>query len=284
MNSTPSDKAEATADAAGRQVARMRARQRLRILAAIHIGASLGFSVWAAVEGRIPWTFEYVLLVPPIALLLCQSSLLAFWLVFGRAFVVQRLLTAVGGGLLMELLMAYATQDDDFNGLVTTALALAAGVLALIRWRWAELRRLDELDRASNADALQFSIRGLMLLTLVVALLVTGSRWLREVRTGSPDVFMLGFWAVTLVVPNLAALWATLGRRTGFGRWLPVTGIAVTLGTLFGWIIGEPDSYFYFITIALLNSLIQLISLTVVRRSGFRLVGRRSATTSSPFR
>jgi hypothetical protein len=87
---------------------------------------------------------------------------------------------------------------------------------------------------------------------------------------------------VTLVVPNIAALWAILGRWTSLARWLLVLGIAAALGTLFGWLIGEPELYFYFVTIALLNSFLQLLSLLVVRRNGYRLVRRGSPLPSAP--
>lgn len=249
---------------------------RLFLLTVVHLVATAGFSTLSASVGRIPFVIAHILLVPPMALMFCQTALLALWLVYGAGSVWVRLSLSVLATVVLEFTLATAVQDDDFFGMISVAFALAAGTLAVVHWKWASFGKVDAADPQPSREGIRFSVRGLMLLTLVVALLVAGSQWLsRSEISRGPNPFMVGVWAISFVAPNVVAAWATLGTRNGPARWIAVVALAAMLGATFSWIVGEwGRDTFYFITIPALNSLFQLLSLTVVRGCGYRLIPR----------
>ena len=149
------------------------------------------------------------------------------------------------------------------------------GILWLIRIYTADLKHFSNGTTASR-EGLQFSIRGLMLFTLAVAVLITLAKQLRQLVDG-PDVWVITIWGICFVVANLAAIWAMLGLGKPLSRSTVVLTISLALGALFAYVIDEgSEAYLYIMTIMALQTLFLLASLAFLRGEGYRFVGRMS--------
>lgn len=165
--------------------------RRIRLIFIAHIVAGIAFSVWSAVEGGVPFALEYILIVPPCALIFCQSCLLAFWATMSHAAVWKRLTGLIAGTVYLEILIGLAVEDEELKFMTTIATGIVAVVLLAIRlWR-AQLVRFVDQPQPGDAEGLQFSIRGLMLFTFAVAVVITAAKELREVDERPSVLFLV---------------------------------------------------------------------------------------------
>jgi hypothetical protein len=129
-------------------------------------------------------------------------------------------------------------------------------------------------------------VRGLVILTLTVALLIGGSREARSLFTGAgawiirPHPLPLVFWGFPYVIVGLLALWATLGLAPPRKRCMLVLAVAPLSGVLFwyGLCYGYAENEFWELVphhalVMLLEAAFLLASLYVVRTCGYRLAG-----------
>jgi hypothetical protein len=186
-----------------------------------------------------------------------------------------RLIGFVAGLFYLELVLYLGTQDDDFGGLATISSLLAAAGLLATRFWMAPLRRLDQIAPGASFPSFQFSIRGLMTLTFVVAVSITGIKIL-QANSRLPELwFELFLWTAGVAATGLASTWATLTTAPPGPRCALVflfalaTGALVAYGFNEGWM-----TYFYLITITLLQAVVVLATLLAVRWFGSRLTRR----------
>jgi hypothetical protein len=204
-----------------------------------------------------------------------QASLLTIWAVLGTSDAGVRAPGFFAGVICLELVMYVGTQDDDFFWLVTIASLAMASVLFISRIWFAPLARFGSLVSAPDTPTFQFSIKGLLLLTLGVALSITVAKAINAYVGGPRFLVHLLFWAAAIAVTGLASSWATLtaahpGLRSMFVLLLSAaSGALVAFGFNEGW-----DTYFYLIAITVLQALIVLTTLLVVRSCGYRLTRR----------
>ena len=86
----------------------------------------------------------------------------------------------VSGAVYLEALLFPAFSGELF-GVSTITIAVTVAVLLLVRWRGVRLIRQDDSDPSAAAPpGLRFSIRGVMLITAVVALLSALARYLQD--------------------------------------------------------------------------------------------------------
>jgi uncharacterized membrane protein len=90
----------------------------------------------------------------------------------------------ITGVVALEFLLGWALDQDDPTWLPAMATGLIMAVLSIIRlWR----SELHSVSRQSNqGNGLQFSIRGLMLLTLLVAVFIAMGKHMRQVGVDGP--------------------------------------------------------------------------------------------------
>jgi len=197
-----------------------------------------------------------------------------------HAAVWERLAGLIAGTLYLEILLWLAIDDDDLRFMTTIATGIVAVVLWLIRLWKAQLVRFLDQPQPGSAEGLQFSIRGLMLFTFAVAVVITAAKGLREVDERLPVLFLVTIWALCFVVTDLAALWATLGIASPVPRSIAVILMSLALGWFFSYTLGEDwESYFYIMSIMFLQSLCLIGSLLVVRSCGYRLVSHRAMSS-----
>jgi hypothetical protein len=123
---------------------------------------------------------------------------------------------------------------------------------------------------------LRFSIRGIMLLTLIVALISAGARS-AENLSGLPDPTLVFVWSLCFTVVGLLALRAALGLDHRPGRYVLLFVLSPALGLFIALTASaHRDGWVYLITIMLMHPAVLLGSLGVVRSCGYHF-GRSTA-------
>jgi hypothetical protein len=249
------------------------------MVAIFQVVGGIVFAVWHAIEGGIPFVFQEVLLVPHLAFALCQASLLGFWAAFSRARWWARLAALLAGGIYLEAFVAIDIRDDDFALMTSIMLVVTAAALLAARWRKADLVRLGGDAPPRKSDAIRFSIRGLMLLTLFVAIATLAAKEFQKVMHSGPVLVFVSGWSLCCALTGLATVWAALSLAAPAVRSAAVLMMSAALGALLAYILNEGwETCFYLTTIMLLYTALLLGSLLVVRSCGYRLtaaVGRR---------
>jgi hypothetical protein len=213
-----------------------------------------------------------ILMVPLCASALCQAVLLAFWVATSRSSPWRRIAGLISGVVYLEALLLPAFWGDLF-GVSTITIAIAVGVLLLMRMRGVTLIRQDDSDPSARAapPGLRFSIRGVMLTTAVVALLSALARYLQDFPHHQP--LLVAFWAVCFITLGLVALWAALGDARPLSRGPVVFVLSPVLGYCSALAAGAHIAGRFYITLAmLLYAALLFRSLLVVRSRGYRLV------------
>jgi hypothetical protein len=253
---------------------------RLRLLVGAHIVVGLLACGYSAIEGRIPFVLEYLPVVPHLAINLSQACLSGCWVTLSGASWWKRLAGLFLGAVSLEILQAAGVGSAEFSGMAALVSVGVAGALLAARRRGARLLRIPKPPDPPASPGLRFTIRSLMLGTLVIALLIAGAKSLQETLGGGPMPFVVATWSLCSVAVGLAAVWAALGQDRPLQRSLIVLALALSLGVLFSFGINEGwDGYFYITSITVLQAVIVLGSLLVVRSCGYRLV--RQAMTRS---
>jgi hypothetical protein len=192
-----------------------------------------------------------------IILFFSQSCLLGVWAAFSGASWWKRLLGLIFGSVTVATMISFGFDDYSFSWMALTISAAVSGALLVVRLSDVRLLQFAPVPASSNRKRLRFSIRGLMLLTLVAAILID------EVRISIFLALCLG------------SVWVSLGVDR------VLRGIAISIvflfvaSVLFALVfVGLRDRPNYFITIGhlLLMYAILLGSLLVVRSCGYRLL------------
>jgi hypothetical protein len=252
----------------------MKRDRRLLVLAVAHFALSLVAAALAPIQVNTPSGLEHILIVPFCALVLCQAVLIALWAVASRAPLWIRLAGLAAGAVYLEALVP-ADMRREFSGVSTITIAVTAANLLAVQVLGVRLaRHFDEAQRAGReGEGFKFSIRDLMLLTAVVALLTAGARVLQ----GSPrqTLLLVMIWAICFVAVGLAALWAGLGSAAPIRRWPVVVVLSAALGVFFAFAAtAHQAGWIYIVSIMIIYPVLLLGSLLIVRSLGYRFVRR----------
>jgi hypothetical protein len=247
--------------------------RRLRWLATAHATLGLLAGISAPVEVRTPFGLPHLPIVPLFALTFAQVALLASWAVFAPAAVWRRLGGLVVGLACLEVLFDLALHAEFFP-MPSVAMAVISDSLLVVRGFGVRLHAQDDRTSISLSESWRprFSIRGLMALTTVVALLSTAVRALR----GSTGPFSLGLMVIRslcFVAVGLLALRAALGHARPSGRMPIILALSPVLGAAFAYAAdAHHDGWVYILLIMLLYPVLLLGSLLAVRTCGYRLM------------
>jgi hypothetical protein len=253
----------------------MRSNQRVRSLWIAHlIGGIFCGGLYASMPRTPPSLSDDLPLVALLAIVLSQAYLLGLWTAFADAALWRRLLGLGLGTVYLEGLIDLVTAHDVLRWAATTVSLGAAGVLLIARGRGRELRRVTEPSRHAAPDPWQIKIRGLMIWTLVLALLFAGARGLREMNP--PDLLLTVVFGLCNVALGLAAAWAALGLAPPIRRLPAVLILSPLFGTLFWYSVHSPsaDDSLTINGCLLIQTAVTYGSLLVVRSCGFRLIAQ----------
>jgi hypothetical protein len=241
---------------------------RLWLLLIFHLVSGILFSAWSALEGRIPFVLEAILIVPPFALVFSQSSLLALWAVMSPAARWVRIVGWIAGSVYLAFLLRWAIDErgDEAIPITLVVTLIVTVTLFIVRQRNGNLRRISGQREEADRSGLQFSIRGLMIFTLAVAVLIAAAKQLRGTEASKTDALILCIWGVCFVVTGLASIWATLGLSSPYARSIAVLIISAMLGWCFSYgVASDWETYVYVMIIMFLQTALLVGSLLVVR-------------------
>jgi hypothetical protein len=247
---------------------------RSRLLLVAHLGAAgvLGAYCYAK-GGQIPAIqLAYLPIAAVLALTSAQAGLLGVWVAASsRWWGVRLLVLAVGSGTL-EFLNTVDGNGELFFPLAVAGSTSVAALGLIVRTAGGGLRVPTEESTFRSGAPLRVSIRGIMLLTLLVAGALGGLRAFH----GSAD----GLWGSMIILGLIhtaltsASCWAVLtAGRPGVRVPVVVLG-SVLCGLLLGVALPEvPDweRVVYLLMIEVGQTAVVLASLLVVRSAGYRL-------------
>lgn len=214
-----------------------------------------------------------------LVLLLCQGTLLGTWAVFSNKNWGRRVAVTVVGVLYLDLLANVSLRFDPVIPVVSMNTLATAGILWLLRISYVGLhcvRVPAGTVFAEPARSLRPSTRVLMLTSTLVATLLAGARWLREVPR-EDEYLVIAAGIAVLVAVNLLSLRAALGASRPLLRGAFVLATSLALGALYAYAVQSPDwdmSLSIVLGFPLQSALLQG-SLLVVRSWGWRLASGR---------
>jgi hypothetical protein len=276
MDQTPHserpDAAEQTTACAGEPTERPRKpRVRWLVLVLAHVAIGLSTGMLAAWIGFSHWGSDLVVAVF-VGIVFGQTSLLGIWGALGTSSWWKRLLGVVVGmvclGLLLDLSVGPPYRDNHV--IVLLAVVLVAGVLLVVRCF--RFRICGTAVDRTAVPRFQFSIRHLLILTFVVACLVSLGKWLGPHLIPATEPFRLAMIGLLLATVGLITVWPVLGTRHPLLPSMIATGVAAGLG--FGLTKLNPlfAGTALWTTIPSVEALSLVASLLVVRSWGYRLV------------
>jgi hypothetical protein len=211
-----------------------------------------------------------------VGLVFCQPSLVGLWAGLGTNPWWARLVGILVSLIYLGGLFCVGVNQVAVNLVLMIMFAgLSFSVLLFIGRCFGLRIRVTNGDGAEKLA--QFSIRQIMLFTLVVACVMGLAKWLApHVVDPDPHLGMLFFITVPFQILGLAALWSILG--TGYPRLgtILVLSLAPLLGFSLQWglqgLLGGPDiDAGYWITATMTAALGLIVSLYAIRRCGFRV-------------
>jgi hypothetical protein len=237
------------------------------------------------------------------ALFFSQIGLLAFWLAFGTLDWPWRIGSFLAGTAAL-VWSDWTNEETAFDNLLRilliglSELVVATG-LVVARYGPMRLRLIQLGEPVFSSARFQFSLRQMMTLVVVVAVLLTAAKPIRayvstvNITIEEPEFVddgvtleIIGILAEgTLflggVVISWVATWACVGIAGLWARSLLAVVFALALGSLLAYCFNPlfPEQWYYLPTLLVGQSIITMASLLVVRSCGFRLIGRNEMAT-----
>jgi hypothetical protein len=256
-------------------VMRMQGDRRLLSLVIVHLVFGLVAAIIAkrglAFPGRMNLLFM-------IVAGLCQAFFLSLWAVTSSAPHWKKIMAVVTGAIYLEILLGSAVARD-FGGIATVTLTATAAFLLVLRAKGVSCVR--QVREKSVTEPIRFSIRSLMLLIAVAALLIAAARTLQGMTEKTLPLNI--YFSLCIVTVGLVATWAVLGASEPFRRSAIVLILSPVLGVLFA-IAASADqgAWVLIILTTVLYSVTMLASLLVVRSCGYRWVRRAPLLPEQP--
>jgi len=209
-----------------------------------------------------------------LSLIFCQTSLLGMWCGLGTSHWLLRLVGLIvgAGGLAIMLGAGIGKLSGEIISVVVAAVLLVAAVTWIVRWLKGAMQQIPD-STPDAREGLQFTIRHLLVLTFVVACLVTIGKALAPRLPHFHDVTMLSAIAVCFVSVALVAIWAILGLGQVLFRSLVLFVISAIVGWILARVIDEGDDIFWTST-TILQATYLMGSLLAIRACGYRFLAR----------
>ena len=248
---------------------------RRRVMMLCLIGAHLlfGLALGAVVRLGDHSNLPSVPLAFFVGLVFAQASLLGVWsgLAAGPWWL-RLIVLGVGSGCL-GIGVGIAIGEADWETFFIFAFTSVTVTAVLTVFRCIRFRIGLPTSECNDRTELQFSIRHLLILTVVVAVMLAVGRNLKFSLSDIGEVPFLVILASAYALVGVLSPWAILG-----GRLVVVRGmflLAVATGA--GWGVGQMVSFavVYWIGMALTEGVLLVASLLVVRSCGYRLMRRR---------
>ena len=232
------------------------------------------------VGGLIPAFVAYVAGPGPslrgaffIGIVFSQASLLGIWTGLGSSPWWRRLLGVVLGiGYLGVLLgVCFSRLDSGTFLVVAVATTFMTTLLMLIMRLLKVAIHLGSLPVASTGR-IQFSIRQLMILTFVVACLITIGKWVQPYFTHGEILFPVLLMAVMFGLVGVFPVWFVLATKQPLLYSVGLVAVGACAGYCFARISTAAGNEGIWMTVMATEAMAVVVSLLVVRSCGYRLV------------
>ena len=204
-----------------------------------------------------------------LGLVFSQTSLLGIWGGLGSGPWWKRVVGVIVGVGYLSLLFVLGISELDPRILLLVIAATTFVTLPLLIVRFFRLAlRLDSFHAAS-AGHIQFTIRHLMILTFVVACLITIGKWLQPHLPQGDTFFRLLLFTVTFGVVGVLPVWFVLATNRPVLYSIGLVAVGACAGYCLGRILHELAIW---TTATATEAVAVVVSLLVVRSCGCRLV------------
>ena len=157
----------------------MRLNPKILTLSIAHILVGIVCCVLVAAVPRTPAIRDGLRVVALIALMLSQAFLVGLYMALSGANLWLRLLALGVATVYLESLLAFAAGQQGVQWLVAVTSLATAGILLAARQWGSQLRRVTNDASRVAPNSYQFKIQGLMIVTVVLALLFAGAKGVR---------------------------------------------------------------------------------------------------------
>jgi len=215
----------------------------------------------------------------------CEILLFGMWMGFSTSrwwIKLVGLLAAMAwlGALSLAPIPNSLDQAPIIMALAGGPLLVVAGSCGFCRRWFAKLECRNGWNSLPVLEELQFSLKSVISLTVVVAVLLAVGRFMQwidpRIETGIGIVFIISVFALTAVLATGMLVWASLGPGQAIVRVPIVTGAMILLGLLPPYSMGGPAfRYFVWISVMAVVAVCTAGSLLVVRSCGYRLIRLR---------
>ena len=204
-----------------------------------------------------------------LGLVFSQTSLLGIWGGLGSGPWWKRVVGVIVGVGYLSLLFVLGISELDPRILLLVIAATTFVTLPLLIVRFFRLAlRLDSFHAAS-AGHIQFTIRHLMILTFVVACLITIGKWLQPHLPQGDTFFRLLLFTVTFGVVGVLPVWFVLATNRPVLYSIGLVAVGACAGYCLGRILHELGIW----TTATATEVVAVVvSLLVVRSCRYRLL------------
>ena len=206
-----------------------------------------------------------------VGTIFCQTSLLGMWSGLGHTHGAGRALGFLAGSAYLTLPLSVGLDSLDIQTVSVICVSGAPVALAALAMRRGDgpLRRGS--CEATTPAGLRYSVRHLMLLTLVIACLMAGGRLLLPEIRSRTDFVIVSVIALGHAVVGVAAIWAVFGSAQLVFRvaaLLAASGLAVSIDMA---VTGTPSRLWFWILSTLIQATFLVASLWLLRSAGYRL-------------
>jgi hypothetical protein len=240
-------------------------------LAAAHVLLMILSSVVASVRLPTSVDLKQLPLVPCVALMLSQASLLSLWAVGSTLSSSIRLLGVVAGLLTLELLFPLELRHQ-LGWSITLTFGFTAVTLLLLRIGGVRVASPSEVTefRLRLSKNVKVSIRVLMFVIATLASMIAGIPLL---RISIASLFLVLAWAACFTVVGLSTFWGMLGSNGPRASWPATVVISMILGGFFVFTDSAPErEAVYFLFAQALYTLSLTVSLFVLRSCRYRIM------------
>lgn len=235
----------------------------VRWLAVAHVAAGVATALLANAAG-IDFDIASGLFS---GLWLGQTSLLGIWCGLGTNKHWKRLAGGVLGVGVLHLLAGFESGDLSNESLVFLGVATTVVATLLLIARCFQVIIHVDCSPATRASRLQFSIRHLLILTFMVACVVTLGKMVQPPITQWLSLLEVAVYAVMYIVVGLVPVWLILATK----RPVPYGIGLVAVSACSAYCVVGIISVEALICVAT-GAMVVMVSLLVVRRCGYRLV------------
>jgi hypothetical protein len=256
-------------------------RLKILLLLAIHVGVGL---LLASVARRHMDELS-IQFIGLFALVFADAGLIGVWGGLSTTRLAWRL-PAVIAAIVYQCAILIRAQHNDSILLLSAGLTTGTILVVLsgLRRSRRKLRITYLVNELSASEGFQFSIRHLLLVTAIVAVVLGIGRGIRNIRFMGSDILFVAIFTPCFITVELATLWAALGNGRPMLRLALVVPTAFIIGIMPIYCLGAPGWFNFIIwpIIMGLQAIFTAASLLVIRSCGWRLVSENGEQRNLP--